>query len=273
MGAPDREWELTVLEEVLTEGDSPSLDRLLVILGVDEFHRDVLLDVVVAGRWRAMERPFVWAKQAVRGKSERTDQTRAHAKEIYPSFDQSKWEFFISVQSSGLRKCPPRHRELRSLSQSSSNKEKWPETPRQQEIEGRKQGFADMRSSTDYDDAAWVAERSHSWRIGGDFERKDEDRLNSSGPLRLRLPPHVLTPITVEWSADPVLVPNWVLIAHLSGFDEWEEWALVLMSNGIGEVTAKRLWETEEEQKAIRAAYHRVARTGIGRIRAALKIN
>jgi hypothetical protein len=269
----DREWELKVLTAAREQTDSLSLDGLRVILGIDEFYRDTLHEVVMAGRWLGMERPFYWVKRAVSDKVARADQTRAHAKEIYPSFDQSKWEFFISVQSSGLRKCPPKHRELRSLSQSSSNKDKWPDTPRQQEIEGRKQGFADMRSSTDYDDAAWVAERSHSWRIGGDFDRKDEDRLDSPGPLRLRLPPHVLTPITVEWSADPVLVPNWLLIAQLSGFDEWEEWALILMTNGIGEVTAKSLWDTEEEQKAIRAAYHRVARTGIRRIRAALKIN
>jgi len=82
MGATDREWELTVLEAALTEGDSPSLDRLCVIVGVDEFHRDTLLDVVTAGRWRGMEKPFYWVKRAVIGKIERLEQVRPHWREI-----------------------------------------------------------------------------------------------------------------------------------------------------------------------------------------------
>jgi hypothetical protein len=233
MGAPDREWEITVLETVLAEGDSLNLDRLLVILGVDEFHRETLLDVVMAGRWRGKEKPFHWTKQAVLGKIERLDQARPHWREV--SMEIGVVDFFHFVSDSSI--------------------------------------FRKSKYRSGSFDSDWLSRSSKVWTTGGDKQREDDDRLNDPGPMVLKLPEYLQISIYPDGAVDPVKLPDWEAIATLSGFDEWETEALKWMTFGDGEAKAMKFYDAPEEKRSIRAAFHRVQRTGFARIRAALKIS
>jgi hypothetical protein len=204
MTAPNRELELTILEAASAQCDSPDLDVLLGNFGLQPYYRDLLIEVVTAGRWRGMQNPLHWTKQAVLGKIERLDQVRAHWREV--SLEIDVVDFFQSVGEE-------------------------------------------------------------------DRQREYDDSLNDPGPMVLKLPEHLQISVYPDGAVDPVKLPDWEAIAALAGFDEWETEALKCMTFGDGEAKAMKIHDAPEDKRAIRAAFHRVQRTGFSRIRAALKIS
>jgi len=71
----------------------------------------------------------------------------------------------------------------------------------------------------------------------------------------------------------PVVTPNWSKLAQSAGFDEWEELALRCRVSGKSRDKALSEQADEESRKALQAAWKRLERTGMKRLREVIKKN
>lgn len=124
----------------------------------------------------------------------------------------------------------------------------------------------------DYDGDDWW-EEFDSFRDYLLSRLPDEFKL-SSEPRRFRVVDDEGDAGTEKFvTLQPVVTPNWSKLAKSAGFDEWEELALRCRASGKSRDKALSEQADEASRKALQAAWKRLDRTGMKRLREAVNKN
>jgi hypothetical protein len=231
MSANDRENQLVVLEETLRHGDSSDIDELLIVLRLEQYYREYLLNALQRGRWRSAEVPFDKLRRAAMRRAHREDQVRPHEKEILaPGEDYSK-----NGESVGR---------------------------------GRSMDYFSFILKADvYRDTltgVWkvggLGDRMHD--AGGPPSR---------AALIMRMPRQVVVSVRDPGAVDDRQVIKWESVKRLAKLDDWDRKVLDYVLAGVGEKAAMALEVYEADKRAVRSAFARFRRTGIKKIRIALE--
>jgi hypothetical protein len=233
-----REQQIDMLETAAAAGeDSPEREALMVACDLSVAFGDILATVLARGRWRAAEYPVEYVRRsAMRAVFRRDDVGKNPHKETSGYSNDDLGKIHEAAETSGVAWVP----EL--------------------DAKNKRTGKMVQRRGG--------GEQDPTGRVEVGVADRPIRRVPSE--LLVKVDPSELSDEDREWIVDPLVFVNWSELAKRVGLDEWETRALLLKADGLTCYGALKLSENDSERRSIEAAWKRLERNGLKRLRSVL---